>query len=50
MLPTILIFDSIRTEMQRKPGVRLLDKMEWANGLIPAIMELAPAKTTQPDW
>jgi len=31
-------------------AVKLLDKMDLADQLIPAILELPPAGTTQPNW
>jgi len=41
--------DEVNEELLHGVGaVRLLDKMELANELIPAILELAPVGTTQP--
>ena len=41
--------DDLKEELLGSVGaVRLLDKMELANELIPAILELAPVGTTQP--
>jgi len=40
--------DEAKTSADRMGAAKLLDKMELANELIPAILELAPAKTTQP--
>jgi DNA-binding NarL/FixJ family response regulator len=41
--------DDLKEELLASVGaVRLLDKMELANELIPAILELAPEKTMQP--
>jgi len=41
--------DDLKEELLGSVGaVRLLDKTELANELIPAILELAPLGTTQP--
>jgi chemotaxis response regulator CheB len=41
--------DEVNEELLHGVGaVRLLDKTELANELIPAILELAPVRTTQP--
>jgi hypothetical protein len=47
------VITSVKTRKTNAPpngvgAVRLLDKMELANELIPAILELAPEKTMQP--
>jgi DNA-binding NarL/FixJ family response regulator len=41
--------DEVKDELLEGVGAsKLLDKMDLADELIPAILELAPAKTTQP--
>ena len=49
VLAITLSTDDLKEELLASVGaVRLLDKMELANELIPAILELAPEKTMQP--
>ena len=49
VLAITLSTDDLKEELLASVGaVRLLDKMELANELIPAILELAPTKTMQP--
>jgi DNA-binding NarL/FixJ family response regulator len=49
VLAITLSTDDLKQELLTSVGaVRLLDKMELANELIPAILELAPEKTMQP--